>query len=112
MASWKLRPLTGVPLYDYAPDVRAILRIQLHAPDGGHVATAPVEVQPSVIVRPLTGVPLYDYAPDVRAIGDWMYFCASRQGEICDFYRTKDRRSFQLAMSSLTRKPLVMLGKR
>lgn len=26
MASWKLRPLTGVPLYDYAPDVRAIGR--------------------------------------------------------------------------------------
>ena len=44
-------------------------------------------------LRPLTGVPLYDYAPDVRAIGDWMYFCASRQGEICDFYRTKDPES-------------------
>ena len=42
---------------------------------------------------PLTGVPLYDYAPDVRAIGDWMYFCASRRGEICDFYRTKDPES-------------------
>ena len=44
-------------------------------------------------LRPLTGVPLYDYAPDVRAIGDWMYFCASRKGEICDFYRTKDPES-------------------
>lgn len=39
---------------------------------------------------PLTGVPLYDYAPDVRAIGDWMYFCASRRGTVCDFYRTRD----------------------
>ncbi|MCM1174571.1 MAG: family 43 glycosylhydrolase [Blautia sp.] len=42
---------------------------------------------------PLKGVPLYDYAPDVRAVGDWMYFCASRRGEICDFYRTKDPES-------------------
>ena len=39
---------------------------------------------------PLKGVPVYDYAPDVRVIGDWMYFCASRRGEVCDFYRTKD----------------------
>lgn len=39
---------------------------------------------------PLEGLPVYDYAPDVRAVGDWMYFCASRRGEICDFYRTKD----------------------
>lgn len=39
---------------------------------------------------PLTGVPVYDYAPDVRAVGDWMYFCASRKGQICDFYRTRD----------------------
>lgn len=35
-------------------------------------------------------LPVYDYAPDVRAVGDWMYFCASRRGEVCDFYRTKD----------------------
>lgn len=39
---------------------------------------------------PLEGLPVYDYAPDVRAVGDWMYFCASRRGEVCDFYRTKD----------------------
>ncbi len=42
---------------------------------------------------PLKGVPLYDYAPDVRVLGDWMYFSASRRGEICDFYRTKDPES-------------------
>lgn len=38
----------------------------------------------------LEGLPVYDYAPDVRAVGDLMYFCASRRGEVCDFYRTKD----------------------
>lgn len=42
---------------------------------------------------PLDGLPVYDYAPDVRAIGDWMYFCASRRGQVCDFYRTKDPKS-------------------
>ena len=41
----------------------------------------------------LKNVPTYDYAPDVRAVGDWMYFCASRRGTICDFYRTKDPES-------------------
>ncbi|WP_238902905.1 family 43 glycosylhydrolase [Clostridium sp. YIM B02506] len=35
-------------------------------------------------------LPLYDYAPDARVIGDYVYFCASKRGEICDFYRTKD----------------------
>lgn len=35
-------------------------------------------------------LPLYDYAPDARVIGDYVYFCASRREEICDFYRTKD----------------------
>ena len=39
---------------------------------------------------PREGLPVYDYAPDVRAVGEWMYFSASRRGEICDFYRTKD----------------------
>lgn len=39
---------------------------------------------------PLAGVPVYDYAPDVRAVGGWLYFCASRKGEACDFYRTRD----------------------
>lgn len=39
---------------------------------------------------PLEGLPVYDYAPDVRVVGEWMYFSASRRGEICDFYRTKD----------------------
>lgn len=42
---------------------------------------------------PLEGLPVYDYAPDVRAVGDWMYFCASRRGEVCDFYRTRDPES-------------------
>lgn len=42
---------------------------------------------------PLEGVPVYDYAPDVRAVGDWMYFCASRRGSVCDFYRTRDPES-------------------
>lgn len=35
-------------------------------------------------------LPLYDYAPDVRVIGEYVYFSASRRGEICDYYRTKD----------------------
>ena len=35
-------------------------------------------------------LPLYDYAPDVRVIGDYVYFCASKSGEICNYYRTKD----------------------
>lgn len=35
-------------------------------------------------------LPLYDYAPDARVCGDYVYFCASRQDEPCDYYRTKD----------------------
>lgn len=35
-------------------------------------------------------LPLYDYAPDVTVVGDYVYFCASRRGVICDFFRTKD----------------------
>ena len=35
-------------------------------------------------------VPVFDYAPDVRAVGDYLYFCASKRAEPCDFYRTKD----------------------
>lgn len=35
-------------------------------------------------------LPLYDYAPDVRVCGDYVYFSASRKGEICNYYRTKD----------------------
>lgn len=35
-------------------------------------------------------LPLYDYAPDVRVVGDYVYFCASKRGEICNFYMTKD----------------------
>lgn len=35
-------------------------------------------------------LPLYDYAPDVRVLGDYVYFCASKKGEICDRYRTND----------------------
>lgn len=37
-----------------------------------------------------TELPLYDYAPDARVIGEYVYFSASRRGENCDFYRTKD----------------------
>ncbi len=35
-------------------------------------------------------IPIYDYAPDVIARGDWLYFCASRNGENCSFYRSRD----------------------
>ena len=35
-------------------------------------------------------LPLYDYAPDVRVLDGWVYFCASRAGEKCDRWRTKD----------------------
>ena len=35
-------------------------------------------------------LPFYDYAPDVRVIGDYVYFCASKREEICNFYRTKN----------------------
>ncbi|MBQ5542730.1 MAG: family 43 glycosylhydrolase, partial [Erysipelotrichales bacterium] len=35
-------------------------------------------------------LPLYDYAPDVCVCGEYVYFCASRREEICDYYRTKD----------------------
>ena len=35
-------------------------------------------------------LPLYDYAPDVTVVGDYVYFCASKRGTICDFYRTTD----------------------
>ena len=35
-------------------------------------------------------LPLYDYAPDARVCGDYVYFCASKKGENCNYYRTKD----------------------
>lgn len=35
-------------------------------------------------------LPLYDYAPDVRVCGEYVYFCASKKGEVCNYYRTKD----------------------
>lgn len=35
-------------------------------------------------------LPLYDYAPDVRVCGDYVYFSASKKGEVCNYYRTKD----------------------
>ncbi len=41
-------------------------------------------------IRLPDNLPLYDYAPDVRVIGDYVYFCASKRGEICNYYRTKD----------------------
>ncbi len=34
--------------------------------------------------------PAYDYAPDIHPVGDWLYVCASKMGEPCDFYRSKD----------------------
>ncbi|SDB08558.1 family 43 glycosylhydrolase [Butyrivibrio sp. INlla16] len=41
-------------------------------------------------VRLPDNLPLLDYAPDVRVIGDYVYFSASKRGEICNFYRTRD----------------------
>ena len=38
----------------------------------------------------LENTPSYDYAPDVCVVGDYLYFSASKQGEPCKFYRTKD----------------------
>ena len=35
-------------------------------------------------------LPIYDYAPDARVIGDYLYFCASRNGEDCPILRTTD----------------------
>ena len=35
-------------------------------------------------------LPLYDYAPDARVVGDYIYICASKKEEACNFYRTKD----------------------
>lgn len=35
-------------------------------------------------------LPLYDYAPDARVCGDYVYFCASKKGEVCNYYRTKN----------------------
>lgn len=35
-------------------------------------------------------IPAYDYAPDVHVIGGYMYLSASKAGENCNFYRSKD----------------------
>lgn len=35
-------------------------------------------------------LPLYDYAPDVRVIGEYVYFSASSNEKVCNYYRTKD----------------------
>ena len=35
-------------------------------------------------------IPVYDYAPDVHPIGDYLVLSASRAGENCSFYRSKD----------------------
>lgn len=35
-------------------------------------------------------MPIYDYAPDVCVMGEYLYFSASKRGENCPFYRTKD----------------------
>lgn len=37
-----------------------------------------------------TELPFYDYAPDIREINGYLYFCASKAGENCPIYRTKD----------------------
>lgn len=33
---------------------------------------------------------IYDYAPDVRCIGDYLYFCASRNSKSCPIMRSSD----------------------
>ncbi len=38
----------------------------------------------------LSSMPIHDYAPDVRVVGEYLYFSASKRGENCSFYRTKD----------------------
>ncbi len=58
------------------------LRVQLHAPDGGHVATAPVEVQPSVIVQEKVGVPEVEGAGKLFEYAAFRIFCAV---EVADF---------------------------
>ncbi len=35
-------------------------------------------------------MPVFDYAPDVRPIGDYLYFCASKRGTPCSFYRCQN----------------------
>ena len=35
-------------------------------------------------------IPVFDYAPSARQVGDYLYFCASKRSETCNFYRTKD----------------------
>lgn len=41
-------------------------------------------------IRLPDNLPLYDYAPDVRVIGEYVYFSASSNDHICNYYRTKD----------------------
>jgi hypothetical protein len=38
----------------------------------------------------LSDMPVCDYAPDVCAVGDFLYFSASKGGENCSFFRTKN----------------------
>lgn len=38
---------------------------------------------------PLKGLPFYDYAPDVCVHGEYLYLCASRRDQNCNFYRSK-----------------------
>ena len=35
-------------------------------------------------------IPVYDYAPDVHPLGDYLVLSASKAGENCSFYRSKD----------------------
>lgn len=38
----------------------------------------------------INAMPVYDYAPDIQVIGDYVYFCASKNHGKCHFYRSKD----------------------
>ena len=39
---------------------------------------------------PFRNLPIHDYAPDACVIGEYMYFCASKNNGLCSFYRCKD----------------------
>ena len=49
-------------------------------------------------------LPIYDYAPDVRVVNGGISFCASKRGEKCSIYFSKDplHESFQLMSTPLT----------
>ena len=47
------------------PDGRHCLRVKLHAPDGGHVGAAPVEIHAAIIVTEHIGVPEVERGADL-----------------------------------------------